>query len=182
MNNTDNRVVSLKFDNSGFAQKISETRKVLEKLNSDLKLPGTEEGSSKLQNFFDKFKSGTKDLNKDLESVNTSTDKVQVNFSKFEAFVTGMFMRLGSQAVTFGTKFVKSLSIDNVLDGYREYELKMESMKVIMASNTKYTLDEVNGFLDELNEYADQTIYKFSDMTSAIGRFWREEYDTGTEH
>ena len=169
MTTTDNRVVSLRFDNSGFAQKISETKKSLQSLNEDLKLSNTETASKNLTNFFQTFKRSTDGVS--LDPINDEIEKVQINFSKLEAFVSGMFLRLGEKAVDFGSKFIKSLSVDNIIDGYREYELKMESMKVIMASNTKYTLDEVNGFLDELNKYADLTIYKFSDMTTAIGRF-----------
>lgn len=165
----DNRVVSLKFDNSGFSNKVSETRKQLENLNKDLSLDNVEKGSSRLQSFFDRFQNGIEKLT--LDPIKNSVQSVQVEFSKFDAFVSGMFIRLGQDVMQFGEKFVKSLSVDNILAGYREYELKMDSMKVIMASNAKYSLGQVNKYLEELNTYADRTIYKFSDMTTAIGRF-----------
>ena len=55
-------------------------------------------------------------------------------------------------------------------DGFAEYELSMTSTRTIMAG-TGATLEEVTKQLGELNDYADKTIYSFSDMTSNIGKF-----------
>ena len=57
-----------------------------------------------------------------------------------------------------------------VSSGKSEYEQKMGSIQTIMAS-TGETLETVNGYLDELNKYSDDTIYSFSDMTNNIGKF-----------
>ena len=46
----------------------------------------------------------------------------------------------------------------------------MGSIQTIMAS-TGEILESVNGYLNELNEYSDRTIYSFSDMTQNIGKF-----------
>lgn len=46
----------------------------------------------------------------------------------------------------------------------------MGSVQTIMNS-TGESLDSVMGYLEELNKYADRTIYSFSDMTSNIGKF-----------
>ena len=46
----------------------------------------------------------------------------------------------------------------------------MGSVQTIMAS-TGADIKTVNGYLDELNTYADKTIYSFSDMTASIGKF-----------
>ena len=58
-------------------------------------------------------------------------------------------------------------------DGFAEYELKMNSIQTILANTAKHgtTLKDVTASLEELNDYADKTVYNFGDMTSAIGRF-----------
>lgn len=63
-----------------------------------------------------------------------------------------------------------SLTIEPVSQGFNEYELKMGSIQTIMAS-TGASLEEVNGYLADLNEYSDKTIYSFADMTQNIGKF-----------
>ena len=54
--------------------------------------------------------------------------------------------------------------------GFNEYELKMDSVKTIMNA-TGESVETVSKYLEELNKYADDTIYSFSDMTSNIGKF-----------
>lgn len=58
-------------------------------------------------------------------------------------------------------------------DGFAEYELKMNSIQTILANTSKHgtTLEDVTASLEELNDYADKTVYNFGDMTSAIGKF-----------
>jgi len=58
-------------------------------------------------------------------------------------------------------------------DGMAEFELQMGSIQTILA-NTKSKgtgLGEVTAALDELNQYADLTIYNFGEMTRNIGTF-----------
>jgi len=78
--------------------------------------------------------------------------------------------RAVNRAIDAGKNFVKSLSVDRVADGWREYELKVNSVQTIMQG-TGEPLEVVEAKLDELNEYADRTIYSFSDMTDNIGKF-----------
>ena len=40
-----------------------------------------------------------------------------------------------------------------------------------LVTSTGADIKIVNGYLDELNTYADRTIYSFSDMTQSIGKF-----------
>jgi tape measure domain-containing protein len=58
-------------------------------------------------------------------------------------------------------------------DGFKEYELKTNSVQTILANTAKQgtKLEDVTAALDELNDYADKTVYNFGDMTSAIGKF-----------
>src|SRR5690606_38572812 len=75
--------------------------------------------------------------------------------------------------INAGMAITKSLTFDQVTAGFQEYELKMGSIRTILA-NTEHagsSLDDVKNALEELNTYADQTIYNFGQMTANIGRF-----------
>src|SRR5690606_9900913 len=75
--------------------------------------------------------------------------------------------------VNAGLALQRSLTTDQVRDGFREYETKIGSIGTILA-NTEWagtTLEEVKTALNELNDYADMTIYNFGQMTASIGRF-----------
>ena len=91
---------------------------------------------------------------------------------------------LASKLVNTGETVVRAFTIDPMRTGWQEYELKMDSIKTIMTGTMDefkrvmggdYTeeahLAAVKKSLEELNKYADDTIYSFQDMTSNIGKF-----------
>lgn len=87
-----------------------------------------------------------------------------------------------SQAAMRGGELTKSLSFGPIIEGFREYELKLGSIQTIL-SNTKAagtTLKDVNKTLQELNHYADKTIYNFGQMTKNIGTFTAAGVDLET--
>ncbi|WP_290095370.1 tape measure protein, partial [Bacteroides acidifaciens] len=75
-----------------------------------------------------------------------------------------------NSVINTGKQMLHSLTIEPIKDGFAEYELKMGSIQTIMMS-TGASLEDVNKYLNELNTYADRTIYSFADMTSNIGKF-----------
>ena len=100
-------------------------------------------------------------------------------FSHLGAVAFGALERIGQKAADAGIKLMKSLSVDNIAQGWGEYGLKINSTQTIMAS-TGESLQTVNGYLEELNKYADRTIYSFSDMTANIGKFTNAGVDLDT--
>ena len=78
-----------------------------------------------------------------------------------------------NSAVNAGKNIVKALTIDPVKTGSQEYETQINAVQTILANTQSKgsTLDDVNKALDELNKYADQTIYNFTEMTRNIGAF-----------
>lgn len=86
-------------------------------------------------------------------------------------------------AVTHGAQWAKSLTLDQVIGGFQEYETQMNSIQTIMANTGregKKGLEEVNHALDELNHYSDQTIYNFTEMAKNIGTFTAAGVDLET--
>ena len=65
---------------------------------------------------------------------------------------------------------------DPINDGLQEYQTQMGAIQTIIANtgrdfNSTADIAEVNAGLDELNQYADKTIYNFTEMTKNIGTF-----------
>lgn len=173
MSSIDQRIVQMQFDNAKFEQGAKTTMSTLDKLKSALN--------------FDKSA-------KSLQSLQATSSKI--NFSGLSSAVetiAGRFTNLGivgvtalqnitNAAISTGTQMVKSLTLDPVLSGFNEYETKMGSITTILTNTQSKgtTLDDVNRALDELNTYADQTIYNFAEMTSNIGRFTAAGVDLDT--
>ena len=173
MSSIDQRIVKMQFDNAKFEQGAKTTMSTLDKLKSALK--------------FDKSA-------KSLQSLQATSSKI--NFSGLSSAVetiAGRFTNLGivgvtalqnitNAAISTGTQMVKSLTLDPILSGFNEYETKMGSITTILTNTQSKgtTLDDVNRALDELNTYADQTIYNFAEMTRNIGTFTAAGVDLDT--
>ena len=81
-----------------------------------------------------------------------------------------VIQNLTNSIVNMGKEMVKAITVDPLKQGFEEYELKLGSIQTIMAG-TGESLETVNSYLNELNTYADRTIYSFADMTTNIGKF-----------
>ena len=157
----EQRIVEMKFNNKGFASGVQDTLNQLDKLDKAVKANGDSAAFQKLQSAADSVKFD-KILN-GIESINGSLNNMQ-------SFGFQVFDRLSQKAIDLMTNTVKSLSVDQIAGGFKEYELKMDSVRTIMNSSGE-SIETVNKYLQELNDYSDQTIYSFSDMTSSIGKF-----------
>lgn len=178
----DERVVKMQFDNSGFEAGANKAISILEKLKQSLKLDGAESG-------LDKVKGSVKDFN--MDSVSNSVEQCQSKFGAFQAFVAGIFMNLGSKVADFGQNMAKRLTIQGAMDGFGEYETQMKSVQTILSNagdklkqqgftTQEQQIEKINSTLDELNTYADKTIYNFSEMTRNIGTFTAAGVDLDT--
>ena len=168
----DERVVEMRFDNSEFEKNVKTSINSLDRLNKSLKL----EDSSK------SFKAISDSANNvDFSGMSNGIETVGTKFNALQNIAIGALQRIGEKAVDAGERLIKSLTIDPIMQGFNEYELKMNSMQTIMNSafhvnqetgeRMAVTLDEVKSYLNELNTYSDQTIYSFSDMTQNIAKF-----------
>ncbi len=157
----EERVVEMRFDNQQFESRAGKTIGTLQELKNALNFKSATTGIDEINKSVDKV---------NMNPLTASVQSVQKSFSALEAMALGALMNIGKRAVDTGINLVKSLSVDQIDSGFKEYELKMGSIQTIMAS-TGEDLDTVNGYLEELNHYADKTIYSFSDMTSNIGKF-----------
>lgn len=157
----DSRVVEMRFDNKHFESNVSTTMSTLDKLKAKLGFEGATKG---LEN----VSSAAKNVN--MNSLGGSVETVQAKFSALQVMAVTALANITNSAVNAGKRIVSALTIDPVKTGFQEYEMKMDSIKTIVNS-TGRDLEDVNKLLNELNEYSDQTIYSFKDMTQNIGKF-----------
>lgn len=172
-NSIDSRVVSMKFDNAEFERRLHTTLSSLSQLDKALKLTGAHKGLSDV---------GAAAKKIDLSPVGQAADSLGSRFSAMATIAVTALATITHAAITSGGAIVKSLSLDPVLDGFREYEQNIGSIQTILA-NTRADgtgLQEVNEALDTLNEYSDKTIYNFGQMTRNIGTFTAAGVDLDT--
>ena len=162
----DERVVEMRFDNKQFEQNVQTSLSTLDKLKRSLNLDGAAKG---LEN----VNSAAKNCN--MSGLTSAVETVHAKFSAFEVMAVTALANITNSVINTGKQMLHSLTIEPISQGFEEYELKMGSIQTIMMS-TGASLEEVNGYLQELNTYSDKTIYSFQDMTSNIGKFtkcWR---------
>ena len=151
---------------------IDESETKLQKFGNFL-LNVRDKAAEKFAGMMDGAEEGIDDTTDSMEELGNTTSSVGQKFSALNSLVQGIFLNLGSKIADFGTKMIKTLTLDPITTGFQEYELKTNSISTILANTAEKgeTLDTVTKALDELNKYSDQTIYNFAQMTDNIGKF-----------
>lgn len=160
----DERVVSLKLNNKQFVSAINESAASMDKLKGSLNDAGKSAGGlSRLAEIARNTTFG------DLAS---RALEVGRNLTVSSGLGIASFAGIGAAAVSAGAQLVTGF-FQVAKDGFAEYETQINSVQTILANTAQNgtTLSQVNAALDELNAYADKTIYNFTEMTNAIGTF-----------
>ena len=169
----DNKVVEMRFDNKQFETNVQTSLSTLDKLKQSLNLTGATKG---LEN----VNKATKNI--DMAGLSTAIDTVRSRFSTLGIVGVTALTNITNSAVNAGKRIVSALTIDPIKTGFAEYETQINAVQTILA-NTSHAgtdLQDVNRVLDELNEYADKTIYNFTQMTRNIGTFTAAGVDLET--
>ena len=169
----DERVVKMQFDNQQFEQGVKTTMSSLEKFKQALKLDGATKGLENVD-------AAAKKVN--MSGLGDSIEAVRLKFSALEVIGVTALSNITNEALNAGKKVVKAFTIDPVKSGFQEYETQINAVQTILANTSSKgtTLDQVNNALDELNHYADLTIYNFTEMTRNIGTFTAAGVDLDT--
>mgnify|MGYP002623611189 CR=1 FL=1 len=167
----DERIVSIKFDNSGFAEGVSETQKSLDNLNKSLQFEGANEGGKALANTFKDISTEAKKT--DLSPVGKAVENIGEKFNVLETIATGVFLKIGADAVEMGKKLIKSVSIDPIASGFDKYENILTSQMTLTAAlgDTSENQEQIANTLNKLTWFADETSYSLEDMTKNISQF-----------
>ena len=169
----DERVVEMRFDNSQFEKNVSTTMSTLDKFKQKLNFGGVKKG-------FEEVGSAAQKV--DMRGLGAGVDAVSAKFSALQIMGTTALVNITNSAVNAGKRMVNALTLEPVMSGFQEYETQMNAVQTILANTQSKgsTLDDVNKALDELNHYADLTIYNFTEMTRNIGTFTAAGVDLET--
>ena len=169
----DEKVVEMRFDNKQFESNVATSMSTLEKLKKSLKLDGVSKG-------LEKINSAAK--NNNLESLGNAANTVGLRFNAMYTIADQALRNITTRVQHTAESMVKALTIDPIMSGFKEYETQINAVQTIMANTSSKgtTLDQVNAALDELNKYADLTIYNFTEMTRNIGTFTAAGIDLDT--
>ena len=160
----DSRVVEMRFDNKQFESNVQTSMSTLDKLKQKLNLSGASKGLDGLN---------TAAKNVDMNSLGRGVETVTAKFSALQVMGVTALANITNSAVNASKNLVSALTIDPVKDGLAEYETQINAVQTILANTQKEgtNVKQVNAALDELNTYADKTIYNFTEMTRNIGTF-----------
>jgi tape measure domain-containing protein len=168
----DSRVAEMRFDNRNFERNVATSMSTLDKLKEKLKLKDVATGLENITSAANKVT---------FSHIGNETDTVGVKFSAMQVAATTALVNLTNAAMQAGTSIANSL-ISAAKSGFQEYETQINAVQTILANTSSKgtTLEQVNNALDELNHYADMTIYNFTEMTRNIGTFTAAGVDLDT--
>lgn len=171
----DERVVEMRFDNKQFEHNIQTSLSSLDKLKKSLNLEGAAKGLETVNDAANKCSGNMSPLSNAVETV-------RVRFSALEVMAITALQNITNSALAAGKNLVSAFIIDPIKSGFEEYETQINAVQTILANTSSKgtTLDQVNNALDELNHYADMTIYNFTEMTRNIGTFTAAGVDLDT--
>lgn len=160
----DERIVEMRINNQQFEKGAKESISTLERLKKSLNLEGAEKGLKDVQKAGDNFS---------LAKMAQNIELISSRFTTLGVVGVRVLSNITDAAMRTGKQLVSALTIDPLKMGFSEYETQINAIQTILANTQSKgtTLDQINDALDELNLYADQTIYNFTQMTESIGRF-----------
>ena len=169
----DSKVVEMRFDNRQFESGVSTTMSTLEKLKQRLRLDGATKGMEEVNAAANRV---------NLSGIGSAVETVGLKFNAMYTIADQALRNITNSAVNAGKRIVSALTIQPITTGLQEYETQINAVQTILANTESKgtTLKDVNGALDELNTYADKTIYNFTEMTRNIGTFTAAGVDLDT--
>lgn len=163
MSSIDERIVAMKFDGSKFQSGIEAAKSAFDKLKSALDFKGGTKG-------LDDINAAAKRT--DLSTIGRAVEDIKSKFSALGVIGVTAIAKIASSAMNFAGTMARNF-VRPIVDGFGEYETKMGSIQTILANTQRHGTDlaTVNSELDNLNKYADKTIYNFAEMTRNASLF-----------
>lgn len=153
----DSKVVEMRFDNRQFEQGVNQSISTLDKLKSSLSPSGG--------------------LDSNLSNISSGVGTISNSFTAMGVIARRILENIADKAFFTGQRLFNSLGLQNIISGWQKYAEITSSTQTIMAATKKDWKDQgkqmeyVNGQLEKLNWFTDETSYSLTDMTSNIGKF-----------
>lgn len=187
----ENKVVSLELDDSKFSSKVEGVLKNVTRLKEGMNFKTATTGLDGINPAAQNAAKGMNGLVSSVKNVNTTINgassgatastanigavakQTSTNFTMLGGAASVALGNIASKAIMAGGSMLTSFAFGPILDGFREYENQLNAVQTIQANTFSKgeTVTTINAALDELNQYADKTIYSFSEMTKNIGMF-----------
>lgn len=169
----DQRVVEMRFDNANFEKNVSTSMSTLDKLKKSLKFEDSAKGFENISKAAGRV---------DMGGLSNGVESVRLKFSALEVMAVTALQNITNSALNAGKKIAYALTIEPIKAGLQEYETQINATQTILANTQKEgaNINDVNRALNELNKYADLTIYNFTEMTRNIGTFTAAGVDLNT--
>lgn len=166
MSTIEERIVAMKFDGAAFLTGVDRSLTALDKLNSKLKMENGTKGFTDIGSAADK-QSGA------LSRIATGVENISNKFKVLSVIGITALTNIANKAVDAGLNLAKALTIDPVVAGFQNYETQIKAVQTILANTQAQgtKLKDVNAVLSQLNDYANKTVYNFSQMAESIGTF-----------
>ena len=164
----DEKVVEMRFDNSDFERNVTQSMSTLDKLKSALDFSGASKA-------FDGITSAANKVS--FDGIKSGLKQLEEEFPILGKIVDGVFLNMGRKIEDFVSNSIKSVTIEPVMEGFNKYASKTSSVQMIMnairdgTKSDSELMEEVNGQLERLMWYTDETSYDFAEMTASIGKF-----------
>ena len=159
----EERIVQLGLNNKNFEKNAEQSIRTLDQLDKSLRFTGGSIGLDKVEGMLEK-------ISDRFSIMGIAGDQV---IRRLTNSVMDLVGQMGQLA--------KSMSLDQVNEGFTKYGQKTSSVQTIMAATakdigTKFAdeaeqMDFVNAQLEKLNWFTDETSYNFLDMVNNIGKF-----------
>lgn len=165
-NTVDERIVEAKFDASDFEKGVNKTVQKLEELKQSLNL----KDSGKTVAEF------AKDTQEGMDKAGNALERLSNRFTTFtgmlkQQILSGLVNEISSVFVNLEqsiSRFVKSISSEQVSQGMNKYTEILNSVRTMTASGVDQ--DIAYEKIKRLAEYSDQTSYSLSQMTSGMSK------------
>ena len=160
--------------NTDVADRTSKTSSILSRLKGIFQKADNHQGFTNSIKSIDGLnaKASGINLNPLTGAFSRAADSVKGSLNAMDVAMGIVMGNMMQKAISFGAKFFKG-----PIDGLNEYNEKLGSVQTIMT-NTEWEIPDqskrmrmTSKTLEDLNEYADKTIYSFKDMTKNIGTF-----------
>lgn len=169
----DNRVLEMRFDNQQFEKGVAQSMSTLDKLKQKLNFTGASKS-------LESINAASKGIN--FNGITSGVEALRVKFSALQVAGVTAMQNITNSVMNTGKHMMSAITTDPIRDGFREYETQINAVQTILANTQKEgtNVEIVNKALDELNTYADKTIYNFTEMTRNIGTFTAAGVKLGT--
>lgn len=154
----------MNFEHSKFETGVARVLSALESLKKALNFDKAGKGLNEIDAASKKV---------DLSHIGKAVDDIRNKFGYLSVAALAVFATIATRAVSTAATMAKAFTIDPVIQGFREYETQINAVQTILSNTAAAgtNIKQVNAALDELNSYADKTIYNFSEMARNIGTF-----------